>query len=56
MRYTWHTLSPALIRRLSPNTTVTLRYGFFDYREPTFGGARDYTAHLVLAGLSWQWD
>jgi len=56
MRYTWHTLSPALIRRLSPSTTVTLRYGFFDYREPTFDGARDYTAHLVLAGLSWRWD
>jgi hypothetical protein len=56
MSYQRHAVSPAVIHRLSKHTTVTLRYGFFEYTEPTFGGARDYTAHLVMAGLTWQWN
>ena len=56
MRYYWHALSPALVHRLSKHATLTLRYGYHHYTEPTFGGARDYTAHLVMAGLTWRWD
>jgi len=53
MRYTRHGLVPALVHRLNDRVTATLRYGFFDYTEPTLGGAHDYRAHWVTAGLTW---
>ncbi len=50
-----HTLQTGFTRRLNQNATVGLRYGYFDYREPTSGSFRDYTAHAVFATLNWTW-
>ena len=41
-----------LSRRLSAHAVAGLRYQFVRYREPTAGGARDYTGHGVFATLS----
>ena len=41
-----------LSRRLTAHAVAGLRYQFVRYREPTAGGARDYTGHGVFATLS----
>lgn len=41
-----------LHRRWSPRLASSLRYQFVQYREPTAGGARDYSAHGVFATFS----
>ena len=50
--YNRHAVMAGITRRLLKNMSGTLQYGFFYYREPTSGGANDYTAHAVLASLS----
>jgi hypothetical protein len=43
------------VRRLSPQASARLQYGFVDYQEPSRGSLGDYTAHQVLASLSLRW-
>lgn len=50
--YDRHGLLTGLTRRFKKNLTASLQYGFFRYREPTAGGANDYTAHAVFASLT----
>ncbi len=53
VQYTQHGLQAGLRRRLTKNLVTRLQYGFFQYAEPTRGGANDYTAHAVLATISY---
>jgi hypothetical protein len=32
-----------------------LRYGYYDYSEPSTGGFNDYTAHGVFATIVMKW-
>ncbi len=50
--YDRHGLLTGLTRRFKKNLTASLQYGFFRYREPTAGGANDYTAHAVFASVT----
>jgi hypothetical protein len=52
IRYDRHGLTAGITRRLTKNLSGTVQYGFFRYREPTAGGANDYTARAVFASLN----
>jgi len=55
LSYTRHSIMAGVTRRLSQNLTSTLRYGFFQYQEPSSGGFNDYTAHGVFATVAMKW-
>jgi len=52
IRYDRHGLTAGITRRFTKNLAGTVQYGFFRYREPTAGGANDYTARAVFASLN----
>jgi hypothetical protein len=43
-----------LIRRMSQRVRLSLKYGFFDNRDPLYGGNRDYSAHLIYSTLMYR--
>ncbi len=49
-----HGITATLVRRLTANLRLTLRYGFFHYEDVTSGGNNDYQAHLVSTGLQYR--
>jgi hypothetical protein len=52
IEYNRHALTAGLRRRFTDRLTGSLDYAFFAYTEPTSGGAADYTAHGVFAGVT----
>jgi len=50
--YDRHAVMAGVTRRLMKNMTANLQYGYFNYHEPTSGGANNYAAHAVLASLA----
>jgi len=55
LNYTRHGLMVGVTRRLTSYLTSNLRYGFYQYSEPSTGGFNDYTAHGVFATLTFKW-
>ena len=55
MAYTRHAATAGITRRLKKDRVLRLEYGFFNYDEPTLGGAADYTAHALFASLRIPW-
>jgi hypothetical protein len=53
--YTRHGLSVGLTRKINRSLTANWRYAFYQYWEPTSGGANNYTAHGVFATLVMRW-
>jgi hypothetical protein len=53
--YTRHGLMVGVTLRLSDNVSTNLRYGYYDYSEPSTGGFNDYTAHGVFATIVMKW-
>jgi hypothetical protein len=49
-----HGVTATLIRRLSKNVRLLLRYGYYTYDDETYGGNRDYNANLVYASLRYR--
>jgi hypothetical protein len=49
-----HGITATLVRRLTAQLRLTVRYGFFHYEEATSGGNNDYHAHLVSTGLQYR--
>jgi hypothetical protein len=49
-----HGVTATLTRRINKNLRLTLRYGFFRYDEVTYGGNRDYDAHMVYSSLQYR--
>ncbi|MGH7868112.1 MAG: hypothetical protein ACREP9_10965, partial [Candidatus Dormibacteraceae bacterium] len=49
-----HGVTATLVRKLSKNVRLSLKYGFYTYADETFGGNRDYTAHLVYTTLRYR--
>jgi len=49
-----HGITATLVRRLTTNLRLTLRYGFFHYDDATSGGNNNYQAHLVSTGLQYR--
>jgi mono/diheme cytochrome c family protein len=52
-RYDRHAIQAGLVSRCSENFTTKLQYGFYQYNEPSAGGANDYTAHAVFVSFHW---
>ena len=53
--YTQNGLSVEVSRKLSARVSSSLRYAFYDYREPSSGGFEDFTANGVFTTLSVRW-
>lgn len=53
--YTRHAATAGIVRRMKHDRLLRLEYGFFNYDEPTLGGAADYTAHALFASFRIPW-
>jgi len=51
MGATENAVSATITRQLSKNTRLSLKYGFFDYRDTTSGGHNNYRAHSLFSSL-----
>ncbi len=47
-----HALLAGVSRKISKNVIARLRYGFYEYNEPSSGGSNNYTAHLASASCT----
>jgi len=54
IQYQQHAVQVGLARRIGKNVTAQLRYGFYNYDEPSSGGANNYTAHSVFGMVSFK--
>jgi len=50
--YDRHALQLALSHEFAGQVRATAGYGFYQYREPTLGGAADYRAHSIFASVN----
>lgn len=48
---TEHTVSATLTRQLTKQTSLLLRYGYYNYRDVLSGGHNNYRAHSLYSGL-----
>ncbi len=53
--YDRHNLQIGLTRRFPKGVVTHLAYGFAQYREPSAGGAPDFSAHSVFAAITLPW-
>jgi len=49
-----HGVTATLIRRISKNVRLTLKYGYYHYNDGTFGGHQDYYAHAIYSSLRYR--
>jgi len=54
--FTRNSFTAGFARKLTANCTVSLRYAWYDYAEPSSGGANDYAAHGVFATFNYRWQ
>lgn len=50
-----HNVFAGLTRKFTNKLTGGLRYGFFEYSEPSSAHVNDYVAHGIFATLAYQW-
>lgn len=46
-----HGVTATIVRRISKNLRLTLRYAYFHYDEETYGGNNNYEAHTLFSSL-----
>jgi hypothetical protein len=49
-----HSITATLTRRITKNIRWALKYGYSHYTDQTFGGHRDFDAHLVYSSLQYR--
>ncbi len=49
-----HRVTATLNHQLNKRVRVSLKYGFFNYAAPTFGGRNNYEAHLVYGSMQYR--
>ena len=49
-----HGITASVVRRISKNLQLLLRYGYFHYHDATFGGNKDYNTQLVYSSLRYR--
>jgi hypothetical protein len=49
-----HGVTATLVRRLSKNLRLTCKYGYYQYDDGTYGGNRDYSAHVLYSSLQYR--
>ena len=53
--YTRHDLNVSLMRKINARCSVSLRYTFSQYTEPSSGNLNDFVAHGVFAVATFKW-
>jgi hypothetical protein len=51
MKYTRHAVTAGITRRLINFLSARIQYGFYNYSEPSAGGANNYSAHAIFGTL-----
>lgn len=54
IHYRLNGIQVGLVTRCTKDLTAKLQYGFYQYAEPSSGGANDFTANAVFASLNWR--
>jgi hypothetical protein len=49
-----HGVTATLVRRLTKNLRLTCKYGYYQYEDGTYGGNRDYDAHVLYSSLQYR--
>jgi hypothetical protein len=49
-----HAITATVVRRLTNNLRLTLRYGYYHYTDQTSGGNNDYDANVVYSSLQYR--
>lgn len=49
-----HGVTAALVRRISKNLRLTLKYAYYHFDEGTFGGHQDFYAHMLYSSLRYR--
>jgi hypothetical protein len=49
-----HAVTATLTRRITANLLLSIKYGYFQYNDITFGGHDDYISHLVYSSLRYR--
>jgi outer membrane protein assembly factor BamA len=49
-----HGVTATLLRRISKNVRLSLKYGYYHYNDGTFGGHQDYYAHAIYSSLRYR--
>ncbi len=49
-----HAITAIVVRRLTKNLRLTLRYGYYHYNDETSGGNNNYAAHVVYSSLQYR--
>lgn len=47
-------ITAGIVRRISKNMRLTLKYGYSDYHDVAYGGFNDYQAHLISSSLQYR--
>jgi hypothetical protein len=51
---TEHTVSATITRQLTKRIRLQLRYGYYNYRDDTFGGHNNYRAHAIYSSMQFR--
>jgi hypothetical protein len=51
---TEHTASATITRQVTKNMRLLLKYGYFNYRDETYGGHNNYRAHSIYSSLQYR--
>ena len=49
-----HGVTAEMVRRLTENLRLSLKYGFYRYTDEASGGNNDFTSHLILATMQYR--
>jgi len=49
-----HAVTAEIVRRLTENLRLSLKYGFYHYTDETSGGNNDFDSHLILATMQYR--
>ena len=49
-----HAVTAEIVKRLTENLRLSLKYGFYHYTDETSGGNNDFDSHLILATMQYR--
>ncbi len=49
-----HGVTASIVRRLTQNLRLTVKYGFYSYTDALYGGHDNYQAHFLLSSLQYR--
>ena len=49
-----HAVTVGIVRRITENLRLTLKYGFYHYTDDTSGGHNNFDTHLIFASMQYR--